>query len=285
VRRGSARGPARFGALAVAVSLALAAPAAACGPDSDCAVEAAGGERSYRIALPDRPETPVGAIVHAHGYKGSAAGAMGNRSLREVAKALGVALIALQARGDAWSLPNGPTALRAGRAADVDGEIAYVDAVLQDAARRFGLARDRVMITGFSAGGMLVWELACRRSDLAAGFAPISGTFWAPVPDRCPAPPASLVHIHGTADDVVPLDGRAIGPARQGRVSGALALYRRHGGFETGEGRAVEGLACERALDPEGRLLAFCRHQGGHRFDGALVRAAWSLLAQAGWTR
>ncbi|MEQ8604533.1 MAG: hypothetical protein RIB45_14555 [Marivibrio sp.] len=268
------------GALLAAAFIAFAVPpsAAACGPQSDCVV----GDRAYRIALPDRPAPALGAIVHAHGYKGTAAGAMRNRSLRDAAAALGVALIALQARGDAWSLPNGPGALRAGRPADLDGEIAYMEAVLQDAAKRFGVDRGRVMATGFSAGGMLIWELACRRSDLAAGFAPISGTFWAPVPASCPAPPASLVHIHGTSDDVVPLDGRAIGPARQGRVPEALALYRRHGGFAPVEGRTVDGLECARSVGPEGRLLAFCRHDGGHRFDGALVSVAWRLLREAG---
>lgn len=264
---------------AALLALFAAAPSAAraCGPESDCTI----GDRSYRIAAPEEGgEGPRGAILYAHGYKGSAAGVMRNQGLRAAAEALGVALIALQARGDAWSLPNGPRALRMGEPADLSGEIAYVEAVLTDATARFGIARERVMATGFSAGGMLIWELACRRSNLAAGFAPISGTFWAPIPDACPAPAASLVHIHGTADAVVPLDGRAIGPARQGRVADALALYRRQGDFAPVGRESRDGLACERWTNADGRLLALCLHDGGHRLGGGLITAAWSLLQQ-----
>ena len=266
-----------FSAALLALSALGPTAARACGPESDCAV----GQRVYRIAVPDEWRgSPRGAILYAHGYKGSAAGVMRNQGLRAAAESLGVALIALQARGDAWSLPNGPRALRTGEPADLSGEIAYVEAVLADTAARFAIAQERVMATGFSAGGMLIWELACRRSDLAAGFAPISGTFWAPVPEDCPAPAASLVHIHGTADEVVPLDGRAIGPARQGRVAGALALYRRHGDFSPAGRETRDGLACERSTNDEGRLLAVCLHGGGHRLDGALVTAAWALLQE-----
>jgi polyhydroxybutyrate depolymerase len=261
------------------LSVGRAADASACGPDADCVV----GERTYRIAAPDdRRGGPHGAILYAHGYKGTAAGVMRNRNLRAAAQELGVALIALQARGDAWSLPNGPRALRAGEPADLAGEISYVEAVLADAAERFGIARERVMATGFSAGGMLIWELACRRSDLAAGFAPISGTFWTPVPDRCPAPRVPLVHIHGTADQVVPMDGRAIGPARQGRVPAASALYRAGGDFTPAPAERIGDLACQRWRDGGDGLLALCLHDGGHRLDGALLRAAWSLLDEAG---
>ena len=63
-----------------AIVLALwAAPALACGPDTDCAV----GDRTYRIALPEGHDgaAPVGALVWAHGYRGTAAGG-GVRALR-----------------------------------------------------------------------------------------------------------------------------------------------------------------------------------------------------------
>ena len=71
----------------------LAAPMAlACGADSDCMV----GDRSYRISLPEGVDVPVGAVVWAHGYRGTAAGVMRNGSLRKMVHAEGLALIALQ---------------------------------------------------------------------------------------------------------------------------------------------------------------------------------------------
>jgi len=88
-----------------------------------------------------------------------------------------------------------------------------------------------MMATGFSAGGMMVWNLVCDRSTLFAGFAPIAGTFWEPMPTSCAAPPASVVHIHGTSDKTVPLLGRPIAGTHQGQVPTALEMYARHGDF------------------------------------------------------
>ena len=92
----------------LALLLALtAAPALACGPDSDCKV----GDRIYRIRLPDgvEPGTPIGAVVFAHGYRGSAAGVMNNAQLGRAIADLGLALIAPEAAADDWSIANAPS--------------------------------------------------------------------------------------------------------------------------------------------------------------------------------
>lgn len=263
----------------LAALLVWSVPVLACGANSDCVLESG---RTYRIALPEAADGPVGTILHAHGYKGSAAGAMGNTGLRALARRLGVAFIAADSDGDDWSLPHSPTVMRSGAAADLDGELAYFAAVLGDAARRFGIDRDRVMATGFSAGGMMVWTLACHRADLAAGFAPVSGTFWAPVPETCPAAPAHLIHTHGTADPVVPLEGRRIGPTKQGAVADALAMYRRDGDFRPAGRFETDGLACERWRNPSAQLLELCLHDGGHGIDPTHLERAWRTLERAG---
>ena len=84
----------------------LCTPAGACGVDTDCPV----GDRIYRIAMPQGHNgvTPVGAVVWAHGYRGSAAGVMRNGSLRRMASDAGLALIAAQGVNGTWDLPNGP---------------------------------------------------------------------------------------------------------------------------------------------------------------------------------
>lgn len=276
---------------AVALSAAVLPPAvapgqaSACGAESDCRV----GDRVYRIAAPAAwaPDRPRGALVYAHGYKGSAAGALRGRALRAAADALGVAVVALQARGDDWSLPGAPGVLRSGAAAEPEAEIAYIAAVMADAAARFGLDRRRMALGGFSAGGMLVWQAACARGDdLAAGFIAIAGTYWRPIPDRCPGAPAPLVHLHGRSDRVVPIEGRAIGPARQGDVRAALDRFRRDGGYEdpTTEQPApgAQDLTCRRRRAPGGAVLAFCTHGGGHRYAAQHLVAAWRLLQDTG---
>lgn len=259
----------------LAVLMGLAAmPALACGPDSDCMV----GERTYRIALPEGASEGLPAIVFAHGYRGTAQGVMNNASLRQVAAELGAALIAVKSGDEDWVIPNAP------RHMETDGaeEFAYFDAVLEDAAARFGIDRTRVMATGFSAGGMMVWNLACARSGSFAGFAPISGTFWLEPPESCDRPVASLIHIHGDDDPTVPLEGRPIGPTQQGRVDEALEMYANFGDFGAPDPAAYDGLGCQERRNGQGDLLAFCLFEGGHSFRTEFVRFAWETFREMG---
>lgn len=261
----------------LALTLAFAsAPALACGPDSDCVL----GERHYRIAMPDGydGETSVPAIVFAHGYRGSAQGVMRNRSLRRMVSNLGAALIAVKSKDDDWVIPNAPSHR------DTDGaeEFAYFDAVLADITARFNIDDTRVMATGFSAGGMMVWNLACARSDRFAAFAPISGTFWLEPPDDCTGPVASIIHIHGDADRTVPLEGRAIGPTRQGKVRDAIDMYADYGKYEAFLPAHYDDLRCEETGNLAGDMLKFCLFEGGHSFRTEYVRFAWEQFKSVG---
>lgn len=239
----------------------VAAPAVACGPDTDCVV----GDRIYRLYVPEG-DPPVGALYFAHGYRGSAAAVMKNTTLKEMLAERGWALIALDTAGDDWQLAHTPSAPDREKVP----EFAYMSAVLRDVTERLpSIQREQTVMTGFSAGGMMTWTIACGMSDAVAGFVPMSGTFWAPVPRRCPTPAANLIHIHGETDRVVPLEGRAINEARQGSVPEALAMYRAHLGT-TGTKRFFAGdMICDRDIHPEGRVFEFCLFDGGHSFSSA----------------
>ena len=264
----------RFG---LVVFLALqASPVWACGPETDCAL----GERHYRIAMPDGHDgvTPVPAIVFAHGYRGSAPGVMRNGSLRRMASDMGVALIAAKSKDDDWVIPNAP------RHMDTDGavEFDYFGALLDDAMARHPIDERRIVATGFSAGGMMVWNLACAMSDRFAGFIPISGTFWLEPPETCAGPVASIIHIHGTRDRTVPLNGRPIGPTHQGEVGAALEMYRDYGNFEPLGPATYGDLQCTEEDNPEGDILTFCLFGGGHSFRTEFVRFGWERLEKLG---
>lgn len=248
-------------------------PAFACGPDTDCRI----GDRSYRIYLPQGQDgiTPMGALIFAHGYKGSAAGTMRNGSLRGMADRLGIALVAANAAGDDWRLPGTPS----GGVTSPDTELAYFDALRTDILARNAINPEHIVMAGFSAGGMMTWTLACHRPADYAGFIPVAGTFWAPTPDSCTTPPADIIHIHGTSDRIVPLAGRSIGEARQGDVETVLAMYRKVGGHEPSKASALhDGLTCEAWTAPNETRLLKCLHPGGHSFRTDWIAAAWDLI-------
>ena len=247
----------------------LAGPAWACGIDSDCVLDvpASGGERLYRI---DKREGQTGAYLFAHGYRGSAAGVMRNRSLRDAVAKEGFALVAPEAL-ETWSLPNGPRPPRF-------DEAPYFEAIVEDLVEKHGIARDRIVMSGFSAGGMVTWNMACDRPDLFAGFVPISGTYWKGPPRTCPGGVPNIVHIHGTSDLTVPLTGRRIGPTEQGDVVEALDHMRAKGGHTLVDRVMVGRLRCEAQANESGALLEFCLHDGGHSMPSEFAAAGIAEL-------
>lgn len=249
----------------------------ACGPDTDCTI----GDRIYRIALPDGHDgtTPIGAIVHAHGYRGTAQGVMRNKGLRKMASRLGVALIAPKSKAEDWVIPGAP------RKRSVDGsvEFEYFDAMIADAAARFPIDTKRMMASGFSAGGMMVWNLACYRSEMFAGYVPIAGTFWTePQPRRCARPALNLIHIHGTTDKIVPLEGRRIADTKQGSVAAALSQLANDGGYGSAIRSESGKLSCERRTNDADNILEFCTHPGGHSIQSKWIERAWRELEAVG---
>lgn len=255
--------------------LMLASPALACGPDTDCIV----GDRTYRIAMPEGHDgvTPVGALVWSHGFRGSANGVMRNGSLRRMVSDAGLALIGAQGIDGTWDLPNGPLTMDSTGAA----EYAYFDAVLADATSKFALEEDRIIASGFSAGGMMVWYLACAHPDNFAGFIPMAGTFWLKPPENCAAPVSSIVHIHGDADQTVPLTGRKIRETKQGDVGEALEMYASFGDFGPAQPSQSGTLKCSDRTNASGEVLAFCLFPGGHSFRTEYLRYGIERLRAA----
>ncbi|MGI9426614.1 MAG: alpha/beta hydrolase family esterase [Hyphomicrobiaceae bacterium] len=255
----------------------LSSAAQACGPNTKCRL----GDRHYFVRMPTSHDgkTRVGAIIYAHGYRGTAKAVMGNKWFRQLGNRLGVAFIAPKSSGGDWSLPGSPSRMRGQPAID---ELAYFDRLLDDVTARFAIDGKRIMVTGFSAGGMMVWTLACHRSNRFAAFAPISGTFWRPVPVSCTTPPASIIHLHGDRDPIVPLAGRRIGPTHQGDVLKAIGMYAAYGDFSKPIDKRRGRLRCKSRRNAVGNILDFCLFSGGHTFSSGYIERAWKLFADAG---
>lgn len=281
-----ARAAARPGALlalgltlGLTLSLAAASDARACGPDSACAVMENGtrlGEYLF-VPPPDGAPQPAPAIIFLHGWRATAAAMTKNQSLLDAAREAGAALVLPQGEGMTWSYPGSPAHFR--------DEFRFFEALRQDLIVSRGVDSRRILLSGFSMGASMVWNIACRNGSQYWGAATFAGAYWDPIPERCPDPIATLLHTHGTADGVVPIEGRPIGASfAQSDVGESLARFT--------EGRAADaeredrrGFACrewrgedDSYVPPIRRLYEFCRHDKGHIFRGAWITRAIEKL-------
>jgi polyhydroxybutyrate depolymerase len=92
--------------------------------------------------------------------------------------------------------------LRPARPPGVD-DVAFITAAVADIGRNVGIDSSRVYATGISNGGIMSYTLACNTGVFAA-IGPDAATQL----DPCRSPhPTSVMHIHGTADPLVPYQG------------------------------------------------------------------------------
>ncbi|MEZ5669949.1 MAG: polyhydroxybutyrate depolymerase [Alphaproteobacteria bacterium] len=251
---------------------AISGTAAACGRDSDCAVD--GGV--YRVAVPEGWDgrSTLPAAVFFHGYGSSAAGVMGNDGLVRAFSERGILLIVPNGVDRTWSHVGSPSQDR--------DELAFMDAVRADAMARWPIDEALFWVTGFSQGGSMAWDIACYRGDDYAAFAPIAGAFWEPQATSCPTAAVNMRHVHGTADTVVPMAGRPIaGLWRQGDVLRAVALWRAQDQCRPEPDRVVvEGsLECQEWTScASGKQVELCLHDGGHMMPRGWLDGAWTWV-------
>ena len=257
--------------LVLVLSLLLCAPAFACGDaETPCRIE--GGH--YHAEAPDG-DGPHPAVMFLHGWGGRGDGVLRNRGLVTALAGRGYAVIAPQGmprragdRGGAWNSRAQPARR---------DDVAFLASVAADAARRFGLDRSRILLAGFSGGGMMTWRVACDAPGTFAAYAPIAGLLWRPLPEGC-AGPVRLHHTHGWKDAVVPLEGRTVGGGlTQGDLFAGLSLLRDANGCAKDAPDAFDAdgpylirrwIACA-----DGSALEVALHPGGH-----VIPKGWSAL-------
>jgi polyhydroxybutyrate depolymerase len=250
---------------------ATAAQADCSGDPAHCTL----AEGAYHVVLPEG-RAPHPAVVFLHGYGGSGEGVLRLEGMVQALLDRGYAVIApdgqLRDGGDgrSWDFhPDRPS---------TRDEIAFIAAVAADAAARFDLSRDRMLLAGFSIGGSMTSYLACATPGAFSAYAPIAGSFWQTPPDSC-AGPVRLLHVHGWTDLTVPLEGRVLGENfAQGDVFDALALWRETDGcgrirpdsFDTVD---IYQIRSWTSCLP-GVRLDFALHPGGHS-----IPRGWGNLA------
>tara|TARA_E500000331_G_scaffold329177_1_gene349515 strand:+ start:4924 stop:5976 length:1053 start_codon:yes stop_codon:yes gene_type:complete len=120
-------------------------------------------------------------------------------------------------RNGTWTMTNGVLRWnneiaddRYGGASDVD----FLSQLAKQLQRKYQLNPARTFVAGFSNGGYMSYTLMCQAGDTFRGAGIVAGLMDGVTVDSCaPSGPKPLIHLHGTADSVVPIEGRGTTPA------------------------------------------------------------------------
>jgi polyhydroxybutyrate depolymerase len=177
--------------------------------------------RQYKVHVPPsyRREEPMPLVFCFHGLGQDPnlfclAGAELDRKSDEV----GFILVMPLGYENSW---NAGTCCGAARDEKLD-DIALVRAIFAEVSRHVNVDRDRVYATGLSNGGYMSYRLACEAADLFTAVLSGAGAIginefpdktsanpdllnWSSDLAECaPSRPVSVLHIHGTADELIP---------------------------------------------------------------------------------
>jgi polyhydroxybutyrate depolymerase len=192
---------------------ALAAPAITSGTHT---LGVGADLRSYDVVLPSNVGSPAPVLIALHGYTMSSADMAAMTGWSALAELEGVVVV----------YPRGAGAVagwNAGGCCGLDSErrdVELIDALLDTLEAAACIDTARVYVAGFSNGGMLAYRLACERSERFAAVASVAGSLAVPFGDCTPSRALPLLHVHGTADAVVPYRGGRAAALLQGPLGG-----------------------------------------------------------------
>lgn len=86
-------------------------------------------------------------------------------------------------------------------------DVQFTKDLLTAVASQFCFDTKRVYAAGFSNGGFMAHRLACEMSTTFAAVASVSGTLGVPKVACSPSRPVPVFHMHGTEDELVPIEG------------------------------------------------------------------------------
>lgn len=166
-------------------------------------VTANGRQREYIVHVPSNyAGAPTAVVFNFHGWNSNAAAQQTRSRMDATADREGFVVVYPQGISDSFNA--GGSCCGPAKDQDID-EAEFVRAMLDDLEREFCVDRTRVYSTGMSNGGFLSYRFACEQT-LFAAIAPVAAIV--SVPTCTPSRAVPVLHFHGSADLLVPVDGR-----------------------------------------------------------------------------
>jgi polyhydroxybutyrate depolymerase len=86
-------------------------------------------------------------------------------------------------------------------------DVGYIGGLIDDISADWPVDKKQVFVLGHSNGGYMAYRMACERADVIAAIGSLAGDA-SSMPTACnPTQKVNVVHMHGTADELVPYAG------------------------------------------------------------------------------
>ena len=166
-----------------------------------------GRKRTYCVHIPQGhdPKRPVPVVLALHGATMNGPMMAWFCGLNQKADEVGFVAVYPNGTGSFSSLTwNGGNCCGSAMQQMVD-DVAFIDALLDDLAQVVPVETRRIYVTGISNGAILAYRLASELSERIAAIAPVAGPMGT---ETCtPKRPVSVIHFHGTDDQLAPFQG------------------------------------------------------------------------------
>lgn len=172
-------------------------------------VAVAGTTRRYQVHVPPSYSAarPTAVVIAYHGGGGNPESMLRLSGLNAKSDAAGFLVVYPYGSGvapDRFLSFNGGECCGYAKDQRVD-DVAFTAALLDDLAAVANVDADRVFATGISNGGIMAHYVASELSDRIAAIAPVAGPLMLEAVHA--SHPVSVIHFHGTADELAPFAG------------------------------------------------------------------------------
>lgn len=226
--------------------------------------------RYYRVHVPPgySPASPVPLIFNLHGLGSNAFEEEFYTRFSLISDTAGFIVVYPDGILNAWN---------AGFVIGGADDLGFISALIDKMGNLYAIDPARVFATGMSNGGFMSHYLACELSDRIAAIAPVAGTMTAFVEGTCnPGRAVPVLHIHGTADQVVPYNG---GGLFYRPVDSVISLWRENNQCQTADSTELPDLVSEGSTATRfvfgggidsSEVILFKINNGGHTWPGAV---------------
>ena len=218
--------------------------------------------------------TPTPVVMNYHGRNMTAQGQADLSKMNALADREGFIVVYPQGVGNSWNVE---VCCEPASFFDVD-DVSFSQALLDTLNDELCVDPERVYLAGFSNGGMMANRVACALGERVAAVASVAGPL---VNDCVLETPMAALHIHGTADLVVPYGGNLLFPS----ATGAFETWRQSQQCLPLPNHALktDDVLCEQWNGCQGDVQTqMCRVElAGHQWPGGVFLPGFGLTTSS----